>query len=208
MTLEVLKSRGGTDWKIDLSLYAHSWLSNALKRLETKGILSYKGRVMRNISGWKIPKKVWKEILSDDLITLLEQYLGHNPRLRGVQVIEVDNNQPEQSMHRDHREGSKILLMLGISFCGNIGTLIIPKSHHSKPNETFHKKYAEPIGNSNSVLFDGYAIHGGCNTYGKEKSRRLFICFESSSISDQTLLSIKNGHGSKATKSIPISILI
>lgn len=213
--LEYLKDRGGCGWSVNLSNESLIWLRNAANKTDlNKGIPSFNGRLIHTLSGWKIPKYVWKQILSAELIEILQEYLGNMPRLRGVEIISVKKNSPPQLLHRDHAEGKKLLVVLAVSLNSDpIGTLIVPKSQNAleeKNSEFFDKYYAEDVSiNSQAVIFDAFTVHGGCGTKGREfNSERAFFIFESGKTEDEYAINkIRSIHGTRRMESIPIHVL-
>ena len=210
--MELLDKEGACPWTVPLSESSKQWFLRACEKAALKeGIPSYSGRQVKILSGWAIPKKIWKEILSNDFIKLLNQYLGPSASLRGVEIIEV-HNEPAQLLHRDHAEGARALLMMGISLKSGceVGTEFVKFSHKTKPNDEFHFESREPIaGGAESLLFDGYVVHGGCDTRRNNFNHgRVFICFESSLLSESAKDAIRAGHGTRGAKSIPISSLL
>lgn len=212
---EGLRQRGGCGWSVNLSNESFIWLRNAAnKTYLNKGIPSFNGRVIHTLSGWKIPKYVWNQILCKELIEILEKYLGSVPRLRGVEIISVKKNSPPQALHRDHAEGKRLLVVLAVSLNSDpIGTRIVTKSQNAfdaKNSEFFNDFLAEDVcGESRAVIFDAFAVHGGCGTKGREfNSERAFFIFESGKSQDKDAINkIRSIHGTRRMESIPLHVL-
>lgn len=203
-----LRTYGACKWINTLSDKSITWLLQAAFKAEMKtgGVTCHGHRKLYCLSGWNIPKFVWREVLTDQCKGLLEQYLGPKVKLREVQFIKMPTKCHRQDLHRDHGEGPRQLLAVAFSLERGIsvGTHIVLGSVHTAKSVVYADEDAQKM-HGDAIVFDAFAVHGGCSNETAKSVSRIFFYFESGDMDEDSLSFIKQSHGTNKTRSIPIA---
>lgn len=127
----------------------------------------------------------WRRLFPDDRLEVIRQYLGGDPELLRIEVIDVPAGANRQFIHRDHDIGARKSLCVAVNLDGgDVGTLFLRDSHLTTTAATEDDQVVASQGNW--IMYDTYTIHAGAaNPTPHRVSERVFFTFRAPQLTRQ-----------------------